>query len=124
MSICECGGEVKQLHNDYYDNDYIYKCQKCNKESHKPFGVNKKQNIVFPYTSKIINRKVKGNETNDFLPEFDYDEQSDVLYINFGIPEGCCGKEVGNGTTLFITPDGRYKGITIIDFKKRVLKIK
>jgi len=39
MLICNCGGEIKKLHNDYYDMDYIYRCIKCNKESHDLFGI-------------------------------------------------------------------------------------
>lgn len=109
---CSCGGDVRKVHNDYYDMDIYYQCVKCEKIS---------RNIGDFYYEKTITEEIK-EEKIKFLPDFDYDENNDVLYINFGIPEGACGNEVGNGTALFITPDGRYKGITIIDFKKRVIK--
>lgn len=56
------------------------------------------------------------------MPRFDYDEEADVMYISFGKPVACKSIEMNNGiVTRYTPPDNRLKGMTIIDFKKRVL---
>jgi len=54
--------------------------------------------------------------------DFDYDEESDVLYISFGKPrEAKDSVEVENGV-VYRLADNEVVGITITDFKARTQK--
>jgi len=56
--------------------------------------------------------------------DLDYDEEADVLYISFGEPrEAKDSVEVEDGV-IYRLADNEVVGITITDFKTRILKPK
>jgi len=55
-----------------------------------------------------------------FMPRFNYDEEADVMYISFGKPLKCVGKEMGSGMLHRYTLGDKLNGITIVNFKRRV----
>lgn len=57
------------------------------------------------------------------IPSFDYDEESDVMYITFGEPKSCRTEEPESGLVIRYTPEtNELNGFTIIDYSKRVNK--
>ena len=52
---------------------------------------------------------------------FDYDEEADVLYVSFGVPQEAISYEVGN--SLIRVNDDKIVGITIIGFKEHYIKL-
>lgn len=56
------------------------------------------------------------------IPSFDYDEQSDVMYITFGEPKKCRGDDVDDVVLFHVPGSEELNGITIIDYNKRTNK--
>jgi len=53
-------------------------------------------------------------------PKFDYDEESDVMYITFGKAKPCRSIEIESGFVIRYTLNGELNGITLVDYSKRV----
>jgi len=55
-------------------------------------------------------------------PTFNYDEESDVMYISFGESKPCKTEDHDSGLCIRHELNGSLNGITIIDYNKRTNK--
>ncbi len=54
---------------------------------------------------------------------WDYDEESDVLYISIGEPQKALSVDIGEGAIVrYIEATGEVVGLTLIGVKERLLK--
>lgn len=54
--------------------------------------------------------------------KWDYDAESDVLYISFGNPQNAEGVDIGDGTIIRIEPESNeIIGVTILNPLRRTL---
>lgn len=52
---------------------------------------------------------------------YDYDEEADVLYLDFGPPQAAIGVDVGGGTVVRVREaDGQIVGLTLIGLRRLV----
>ena len=55
--------------------------------------------------------------------DWDYDEESDVLYISIGEPQKAVSVDIGEGAVVrYIEATGEVVGLTLIGVKERLLK--
>jgi len=55
--------------------------------------------------------------------QYDYDQEADCLYISFGEPRPCLGKEKDGLILRFDINTDEFVGVTITSFKKKLAKV-